>query len=221
MLEPVVTLRHQEEPMNKLTRTALVTAFALSGLAALGLTALAAATKYAVPTDEKFAAQNVFTIENETAIENFTGRTNKVSGTVEFDAAAKTGSATITVDGASIDTGVALRNEHMRSGDWFNFDKNPEVKFVTTSVKNTGGDKYSITGNLTLNGITKRIVSSATVRFTKANDVTKGIGYSGDVVGIVAKFKVKITDFGAKHPAIAAGRVAETLDATLRIVASN
>jgi polyisoprenoid-binding protein YceI len=207
--------------MNKNTRNSIVTAIALSSITVVSITAFAAATKYTVPADDKFAAQNVFTIESETAIENFTGRTNKVSGNIDFDSASKTGSATIIVNGATIDTGVALRNEHMRSGDWFNFDKNPEVKFVTTSVKNTSGDKYTITGNLTLNGITKRISSSATVRSTAANEVTKSMGFGGDVVGIVAKFKVKITDFGAKHPAIGAGRVAETLDATLRIVASD
>jgi polyisoprenoid-binding protein YceI len=206
--------------MHKHTRTALLT-ITLSGLTLAGLTALAAATKYSVPTDDKFAAQNVFTIESETAIENFIGRTNKISGSVDFDAAAKTGSATISVDGASISTGVALRDEHMRSGDWFNFDKSPEVKFVTTSVKNTRGDAYAITGNLTLNGITKRINATATVRPTAANDVTKSMGFAGNVVGITAKFKVKITDFGIKHPAIGAGRVSETLDATLRLVASD
>jgi polyisoprenoid-binding protein YceI len=218
-----VCLRLQilEDNMKQITRNILVSALAISSITAVGITAFAAATKYTVPTDAKFAAQNVFTIESETAVENFTGRTNKVSGSVEFDGSAKTGSATIIVDGASIDTGVALRNEHMRSGDWFNFDKNPEVKFVTTSVKNTSGDKYTITGNLTLNGITKRITSSATVRSTASNEVTKSMGFGGDVVGISAKFKVKITDFGAKHPAIGAGRVAETLDATLRIVASD
>jgi polyisoprenoid-binding protein YceI len=113
-----------------------------------------------------------------------------------------------------------LRNEHMRSADWFNFDKNPEVKFVTTSIKNTSGDKYRVVGNLTLNGITKSLTSTATVRFTKANEVTKGIGYTGDVVAIVAKFKVNITDFGAKHPAITAGRVNKILDATVRFVSS-
>jgi polyisoprenoid-binding protein YceI len=221
MLDVCFTLRISEDTMKHITRNALITAFTLSSVTAIGITAFAAATKYTVPTAEQFAAQNVFTIESETAIENFTARTNKVSGSVDFDASAKTGSATITVDGASIDTGVALRNEHMRSADWFNFDKNPEVKFVTTSVKNTSGDKYAITGNLTLNGITKKISSSATVRLTKANDMTKMIGFGGDAVGIVAKFKIKITDFGAKHPAIAGGRVAETLDATLRIVASD
>lgn len=207
--------------MNKITRNILVTTIALSSITAVGVTAFAAATRYAVPTEDKFAAQNVFTIENETAIENFTARTNKVSGSVDFDTETKTGSATIIVNGASLDTGVALRNEHMRSADWFNFDKNAEVKFVTSKIRNTSGDKYRVSGNLTLNGITKAVTADATVRLTKANDVTKGIGYSGDVVGIVAKFKINITDFGAKHPAIDAGRVAKVLDATLRIVASN
>jgi polyisoprenoid-binding protein YceI len=190
-----------------------------AGIAALSIS-LAANRAFTVPTDAKFDAQKVFTIDSETDIENFTGRTNKISGTVQFDAEAKTGSASLVIDGSSIDTGVALRNEHMRSADWFNFDKNPEVKFVTTSIKNTSGDKYRVTGNLTLNGITKSLTSTATVRFTKANDVTKGIGYAGDVVAIVAKFKVNITDFGAKHPAIGAGRVNKILDATIRFVSS-
>ncbi len=190
-----------------------------AGVAAISL-AVAANSSFVVPTDAKFAAQNVFTIESETAIENFTGRTNKVSGSLQFDPEAKTGNASLTIDGASIDTGVPLRNEHMRSADWFNFDKNPEVKFVTTSVKNSGGDKYRVTGNLTLNGITKKVSSSATVRYTKANEVTKGIGYNGDVVAIVAKFKINIVDFGAKHPAIGAGRVAKELDATVKFVAN-
>jgi polyisoprenoid-binding protein YceI len=202
--------------MNK-TRIAL--GLLTTGIAVISL-ALAASRTFAVPTDAKFDAQKVFTIESETDIENFTARTNKINGNVQFDPEAKTGSADITIDGASIDTGVALRNEHMRSADWFNFDKNPEVKFVTTSVKNSGSDKYRVTGNLTLNGITKTVSSSATVRYTKANDVTKGIGYAGDVVAIVAKFKINITDFGVKHPAITAGRVAKELDATIKFVSS-
>lgn len=190
-----------------------------AGIAALSIS-LAANRAFIVPTDAKFDAQKVFTIENETDIENFTARTNKISGTVQFDPETKTGSASLVIDGASIDTGVSLRNEHMRSADWFNFDKNPEVKFVTTSIKNTSGDNYRVTGNLTLNGITKSLSSAATVRLTKANDVTKMIGYSGDVVAIIAKFKIKLSDFGVKHMAIAAGRVSNELNASIKFVAN-
>ena len=102
----------------------------------------------------------------------------------------------------------------------FNFDKNPEVKFVTTSIKNAGGDNYRVTGNLTLHGVTKALTTKATLRLTKANDVTKMIGYTGDVVAIVTKFKIKLSDFGVKHMAISAGRVSDELDATIKFVAS-
>jgi polyisoprenoid-binding protein YceI len=193
-------------------------------LVALGIVSLTVAfganRTFSVPTDDKFNAQKVFTIESETDIENFTARTSKISGTVQFDADAKTGSASVTIDGSSIDTGVALRNEHMRSADWFNFDKNPEVKFVTTNIRNAGGDNYNVIGNITLNGITKSVSSKATVKLTKANDVTKSIGYTGDVVAVVAKFKINVTDFGVNHPAIGAGRVAKELDATIKFVAN-
>lgn len=67
-------------------------------------TAVAAPVKYTVQT--QLENVNVMTVESETDIENFTGRTNQVSGTVNFDAAARTGSASITVNGKSISTGV-------------------------------------------------------------------------------------------------------------------
>lgn len=197
----------------------IVFGFLTVGIAALSVS-LAASRAFIVPTDAKFDAQKVFIIENETDIENFTARTNKISGTVQFDPEAKTGSASLVIDGSSIDTGVPLRNEHMRSADWFNFDKNPEVKFVTTSIKNTSGDNYRVSGNLTLHGVTKAVTSTATVRLTKANDVTKMIGYSGDVVAIVAKFKIKLSDFDVKHMAVTAGRVSNELNATIKFVAN-
>ena len=76
--------------------------------------AVAAPLKYAVTDLDNV---NVMTAENETDIENFTAITNKISGTVTFDAAAKTGSADLTVDGASIKTGVPARDGQMVSKD--------------------------------------------------------------------------------------------------------
>jgi len=169
----------------------------------------------------KAEAQNSATVENATDIENWVGRTNKVSGTVQFDRTAKTGSATIIIDGASIDTGVEERNGHMRGKDWFDFDKNPQIRFVTTSVKNTGGDNYALSGNLTMKGITRSVKATAVVKMTPANEVTKMIGAAGDVLGVSTKFKVKLSDYGVKHPAIQAGRVSNELDVSVRFIASN
>lgn len=76
--------------------------------------ALAAPVTYRVaPLDQV----SIVMAENETDIENFTAVASKVSGTVIFDPAARTGSADLTVNGGSLSTGVPLRDEHMRSAD--------------------------------------------------------------------------------------------------------
>jgi polyisoprenoid-binding protein YceI len=164
---------------------------------------------------------NVMTVESETALENFTGRTNKVSGSIVFDRTAKTGSGTIMVDGASIDTGVAVRNEHMRSANWFNFDKSPQIKFATTSVRNTQGDTYAIAGDLTLNGVTKRINTTATVKLTAANANTTRMGIKGDALALSTKFKITLADYNIKSPAIDGGQVSNTVEIALKAIASN
>jgi polyisoprenoid-binding protein YceI len=148
----------QENIMKNVTRIAAGLLFAtLIGQIVVN----AAAVSFSVATQAENL--NVMTVESETALENFTGRTNKITGSINFDAASKTGAGTIIIDGSTIDTGVPLRNEHMRSADWFNFDKNKEIKFVTTRVRNISGDNYSISGNLTLRGVTKAITTTAKV----------------------------------------------------------
>ncbi len=191
-----------------------------SAVVALTVAAIAQAQSNAwkIVADERFS---VATVENKTDIENWTGRTSKITGTINFDAATKTGSGTIIVDGASIDTGVALRNEHMRSADWFNFDKDGMIKFVATSVRNTSGNNYAVTGELTMKGITKRLTTTATLKITNASEVTKSMGFAGNVAALSTKFKVKLSDFGVKHPAIGAGRVNDSIEITRAVVATD
>jgi polyisoprenoid-binding protein YceI len=164
---------------------------------------------------------NVAVAESITTVENFTARTNKVSGTITFDREAKTGSGTITIDGRSFTTGVPLRDEHMASKDWLNFAQNPDIRFATTRVKYVGGDNYNVTGAFTLNGITKVIATSASVRLTEANEVTRNMNVSGDVIAFTTTFKIKLSEYGVKHPLVQAGRVNDDLKITLRAIASN
>lgn len=197
----------------------LLIAGSLLTAALLASSALAQARTFNVYS--QLETQNVATVESETAIENFTGITRKVSGSIVFDPAARTGSGSIVVNGASIDTGNALRNEHMRSKDWFNFDGTPEIRFVTTAVRNISGERYQISGNLTLNGVTKAVSAEGTVRLTTSNQVTQQIGLKGDVLALNVRFTIKLSDFNVKHPAIGAGRVNDELTITLRAVASD
>lgn len=200
--------------MNK-TRTARLLALAALSLAA----ASAAPAKFQVVSTAENA--NVMTVESETAVENFTGRTSKISGALTFDPVARTGGGTVTIDGASIDTGIGARNEHMRSAGWLNFDKAPQVKFAATRVTRVSGDQYRVVGNLTMNGITRPVTASATVRYTPAGDATKAAGFKGNVLAVSTKFNVKLSDFSVTNRSITAGRVSDELAISVRFVASD
>lgn len=194
---------------NTLKLTALVTALLLSP---------ALAAKYQVTDLDHL---NIVTAESETDIENFTATTNKISGTVMFDASKKTGSADLVVNGASLNTGVKLRDDHMRSKDWFNFDKNPKITFKTSQVEHLSGNKYRVVGQLTLNGVSKAINTTAQVKLTPANNMTKAAKIAGDALAVSLGFDIKLSDFGISHKAVKGGRVSNTLKINVKFIATD
>lgn len=83
-------------------------------------------------------------------------------GSFSFDAKAPEASkVNVSINTASVDSNHAERDKHLRSGDFLNVEKNPTATFASTSVKATGADTADITGNLTLNGVTKPVVIKA------------------------------------------------------------
>ncbi|MFD7162059.1 YceI family protein [Streptomyces violascens] len=64
-------------------------------------------------------------------------------------------SASIDVKIASIDTGIADRDGHLRSGDFFDAEQFPVMSFRSTGAKELGGDKYRIIGDLTIKDVTR------------------------------------------------------------------
>lgn len=67
----------------------------------------------------------------------------------------------VTINTESVDTNHAERDKHLRSGDFLNVSKHPTATFESTAVKSTGTGTADITGNLTLNGVTKPVVIKA------------------------------------------------------------
>jgi polyisoprenoid-binding protein YceI len=77
---------------------------------------------------------------------------------VNIDRANPSGSSVeFTIQAASIDTGSTNRDEHLRSPDFFEVAKYPTITFKSTSVKAAGKDKYDVTGDLTMHGVTKKV----------------------------------------------------------------
>lgn len=68
----------------------------------------------------------------------------------------------LTVQVASIDTGVADRDKHLRSGDFFDADKHPTITFKSTKITKAGKG-FKITGDISIRGVTKSITLDATL----------------------------------------------------------
>jgi polyisoprenoid-binding protein YceI len=85
------------------------------------------------------------------------GQFTDFAGTAHIDAANPANSnVSLTIQTASIDTGVADRDAHLRSEDFFHADDNKEITFRSTKVERDGDD-WAITGDLTIKGETKPV----------------------------------------------------------------
>lgn len=83
-------------------------------------------------------------------------------GSFSFDAATPQDSkVNITLNTTSVDTNHAERDKHLRSDDFLNVGEQPTATFASTAVKSTGAGTADITGDLTLNGVTKPVVIAA------------------------------------------------------------
>jgi polyisoprenoid-binding protein YceI len=91
-------------------------------------------------------------------IANVKGEFDKVSGTVEYDPSNPTASKVeVSVDVASISTRETDRDNHLKSADFFDVAKFPDITFKSTGVVPTGDGEYEVTGDLTIHGVTKPV----------------------------------------------------------------
>jgi polyisoprenoid-binding protein YceI len=79
------------------------------------------------------------------------------SGAVTVGETIESSSVEVEIDVASIDTGVEDRDNHLRSADFFDVDSNPTARFISTAVNAKGGEDYTVTGDLTIAGVTKSV----------------------------------------------------------------
>jgi len=80
---------------------------------------------------------------------------------------------TLSAKTASIDTRVEMRDNHLKSADFFDAAKYPEITFKSTGIKNVGKNKYKLSGDLTLKGITKPVVLDLLYRGIIENPMSK------------------------------------------------
>ncbi len=94
------------------------------------------------------------------------------------------------IQAASIDTGNEKRDKHLRSSDFFDVEKFPEISFVSTKIEKSSGSTYQVTGNMTMHGVTKQI----TIPVEFAGEMSDGQG--GIRAGFSSRFTIDRKDFG-------------------------
>jgi polyisoprenoid-binding protein YceI len=180
-----------------MTRTLALVALLLT------LPVLAETRSYSIAADGK----NHASFESVATLENIKGTATKISGTITADPANPAASSVdLTIDVASLDTGVAMRNEHLRDR-YLAAEKFPTMSFksisVTAPVRAIGANQpvdVSVTGDMTLHGVTKRITVPVRVVVIPESELTRTSRGAGDWIHATTTFPIKLTDFGIEVP---------------------
>jgi polyisoprenoid-binding protein YceI len=146
-----------------------------------------AAENYKIDSEHATVAFRV----SHLGIGNAYGRFNDPTGTVTYDKADTTKTAfTFEVKTANVDTDNDKRDAHLKSPDFFDAKQFPTITFKSKEVKSAGENKFDVTGDLTLHGVTKTI----TVPVTKTGEAdTKMMGYR---TGWEAQTVLKRSEYG-------------------------
>lgn len=94
---------------------------------------------------------------NHLGFSNQTHKFDKTRGKIVIDRAARTGSADVTIEATSVNTGYALFNEHIQDADYFDTARHPTIRFKADAMRFKGDVPASLSGALTIKGVTRPV----------------------------------------------------------------
>jgi len=163
---------------------------------------------------------NLVRFESQAPLESFDGKTSQVKGTLVLSPAALGDSIEVNleVDLASLDTGIAIRNKHMRENH-LETAKHPHAIFRGGTVRKLSAPRlepgakvtFEIAGVLDLHGVQKPL--AATVELTSAS------GDQGPELHVITRFDVKLSDFSIPRPKFLVMKLDEVQKVTVDLVA--
>jgi len=137
-------------------------------------------------------------------ISNVKGQFQKTSGAISAEGNdPSTAKIDATIDASSIDTRVEKRDGHLKSPDFLDVAKFPTITFKSTKVETAGPNKWKVTGDLTLHGVTKPVVLDVEAAGPPIHDPM-----GNTRAGASATTKINRSDFGLTwNKALEAGGV--------------
>ena len=159
--------------------------------------------------NDKAHSQLGFTVRH-LGISDVSGTFNDFEVTIKSDKANfSDATVELTAKIASIDTRIGARDKHLKSADFFDAEKYPTLSFKSTSIKKSGKNKYKLTGDMNMHGVTKTITLDFLYNGTISNEKTKKETAGFQVTGVI-----KRSDF-----TIGAGYAAPMISDEVRIKA--
>ncbi|MGD2138858.1 MAG: YceI family protein [Burkholderiales bacterium] len=135
---------------SKSLQTAVQVSLLLTSLWLAPSTVLAEPVTYTVDSKHSYASFEI----NHLGLSTVRGRFDRTSGTIVLDKATGSGSIEVSIDSASIDTGLAKRDEHLRRKEFFDVEQYPTISFVARALSFDGEKLTRAEGDLTMLGRT-------------------------------------------------------------------
>ena len=118
------------------------------------------------------------------------GRFLKFTGAIQLDDDPTKSWAETTIDAGTIDTGTAQRDNHVRSADFLDVEKFPELRFRSSRVEDLGAGRLRVIGDLTIRDTTREIA-------VDVEAAGRGMDpWGNERIGFVAKTSIERKDFG-------------------------
>ncbi len=128
------------------------------------------------------------------------GRFTEASGTIVIADPIEQSTVEAEVDAASINTNVAMRDDHLRTNDFLDAPNHPKLTLKSTGLKRADDDEWQLTADLTIRGVTKSVVFD--VEFHGAGP---GLQPGVEVIGLSATTEIDRRDFGVSFNGVLEG----------------
>lgn len=184
--------------------------FVIIVLTALAMAATAAAQAGNWQIDPNHSAAQ-FSVRH-LGVSTVRGAFTKVSGTAKYDPADPSKTALdATIEAASVDTRVDMRDKDLRSPHFLEVEKYPTITFHSKQAKAAGSGKLQVTGDLTIHGVTKEVVLDVDGPSAAIKDP-----WGNQRIGASATTKINRNDFGVSGaPGVVGDEITITIDTEL------
>lgn len=138
------------------------------------------------------------------------GSFEKFTGNIDYAGSPEKSRVSITIEMNSVVTEEPDLTKHLQTPDFFDVAKFPQATFVSTEIK-AGGEKgatHTVTGNLTLHGVTKSVTFPAT------------INVAPDAITVESTFSINRRDFGINYAGVANNLIHDEVELTLHVRAT-